>query len=150
MFIKSIMHPPGWPAGIGRNFDVGTVVSDFDKMLKNWSDIPKFATKSNLSIVSDITYVTDSGQCVVELVIPGYSKDDVSVNVTEEKLTISAKKKEDRKQGLSLLGFTQAYLLDKKWNVDTVSAVHKDGVLTVTLQPKEKSTEKDARKVEIK
>lgn len=135
--------------------DFDKVLDSFDKMFDNWPKFPVFPAfqefnKSHLSIVSDMSYVTDDGICTVELVIPGYSKEDVSVSVTEEKLTVTAKGKEKKKHGLSLTGFTRTYALDKRYDVDTVTAAHKDGVLIITLCQKEKTTEKDAKKVEIK
>jgi len=150
MFLVNVWNPKTNWSRHGWVNDFDKVFRDVDKMLDSWPKFPELNVKSNLSLVTDLTYITDDGTCVVELVVPGYSKEDVTVSVTEEKLTVDAKAKEKKKHGLSLVGFTRAYTLDRKYDVNTVSAVHKDGVLTITLQPKEKAAEKNARKVEIK
>lgn len=94
---------------------------------------------------------------VVRVEVPGYKKDEVSVNVTENSIEISAYKKSEKierterlfTQQKSAGAVKQAFTLPAKVSPENAEARMKDGVLTITL-PKHPSEQKKRRRLDIK
>lgn len=81
---------------------------------------------------------------LLEIDIPGVPKENVHVEVTEDRmLTIKATRKQSERSesslGNNLGGFTRSLCLPEDADVDAVSAKTSDGVLTITIGKKEKS-----------
>lgn len=76
------------------------------------------------SIVSTIIKNDEEG-AVVEYELPGYKKEEVSVNVEENILVI----KVDGKKGKKTINRK----LSKTADVSNISATHEDGILTITI-----------------
>ena len=96
---------------------------------------------------ADATYATDDA-AVVELAVAGYSKENITLDIVDNKLTISAPKV-DKEKGVVLSGFTKTYALRLTHDVDNISATFVDGLLTVTIPFKEKS-KSTTKQIEIK
>ncbi|GAA4751812.1 Hsp20/alpha crystallin family protein [Flavisolibacter ginsenosidimutans] len=82
---------------------------------------------------------------VLELVAPGMKKEDFSVKIDDNLLTISAEKNEEvanegekfvRKE-FKFQSFKRSFTLDEKINADGISAQYVNGVLTLNLPKKE-------------
>jgi len=96
------------------------------------------------------------GKLYVRTELPGLSKDDVKVEVTEDMLTIEGERKQqsEKKEGgyyrseRSYGYFTRSVALPEGAKGDTASATFKDGVLEIAIElPARKSPE--ARRVTI-
>jgi len=82
---------------------------------------------------------------VLELVAPGMNKEDFSVKIDDNLLTISAEKKEEvSNEGEKFVhkefkfqSFKRSFTLDEKINADAISAQYVNGVLTLNLPKKE-------------
>jgi HSP20 family protein len=82
---------------------------------------------------------------VLELLAPGMNKEDFSVNVNDNLLTISAAKKEEAaneaekliRKEFRVQSFKRSFTLDKKINADAISAQYVNGVLILNLPKKE-------------
>lgn len=83
--------------------------------------------------------------------MPGVAKDDIQVNVDDNKVTISAevkKESEEKKEGRVLrserqYGFaSRSFWLDTPVDDTKVTAKYKDGVLELTLPKKKTSSAK--------
>jgi HSP20 family protein len=94
----------------------------------------------------------------IELAAPGLSKDDFNVTVEEGLLTISAEKKEEKKEEkegyvkkeFSYNSFSRSMTLPENVDEDKdVKASYKDGILHLTLQKKEALNTKPAKKVKV-
>ena len=97
-----------------------------------------------------------NGDFTVRAELPGLTKEDVKVEITDEALTLSGERKEEKKEKregyyrseLSYGSFYRRIPLPEGANVEKASATFKDGLLEVTLQvPK---VEPRIRRVEIK
>jgi HSP20 family protein len=81
------------------------------------------------------------GNYIIEAAVPGFSKDDVSIEVTANQVTISGKhaeEQDDRKRRHSEIRraeFTRTLVLPRDVNPDSAKATFENGVLKITLQP---------------
>lgn len=83
----------------------------------------------------------------VELAAPGFDKQDFSINVENEHLTVAAKhetsneEKNERytRREFSVASFKRSFKLPKTVNLDAIAAVYENGILNVTLGKKEEA-----------
>ena len=126
-------------------FDVFNEASSIDKYFFG-RQLPAFKT--------DIRESEDA--FIIESELPGFSKDEIRVEIKENKLYISAEHKSDgeEKDGENYVRRERAYgSFSRSFNLkgiseDEITASHKDGVLSIVL-PKEKRKEDSGRILEI-
>lgn len=129
-----------------RVVDDGTVpIGLAPLLLSNWLDCdsyfePWFLNIDRLSTSRNSnTHVTknDDGSLKVEVSLPGAKKSDVSVDVSDGSLTISAKRSADKKSAGAESGFfsdnTWSWSLSRDADPSKIEARLSDGVLTVTV-----------------
>ena len=105
------------------------------------------------SFRTDIT--ERDGSYVLEAELPGFKKEDISIDVKEELLTISAERKledEEKKAGFVKRerfygSFTRSFDLTGI-NTDGIEAKYTDGILTLTL-PKKVEELPESHRIEI-
>ncbi|GAB4547374.1 MAG: Hsp20/alpha crystallin family protein [Thermodesulfovibrionia bacterium] len=93
---------------------------------------------------------------VVKSELPGMTKDDIEVNITENTITISGEKKSEEKVEKknyyrlerSYGSFSRSFELPAEIKPDKAKATFKDGVLEVRL-PKSEEAKKKVRKIAI-
>lgn len=93
---------------------------------------------------------------VVKSDLPGMSKDDIEVNLTDDTITLSGEKKEEEKierknyycHERSYGSFTRTFALPKEVQSDKAKASFKNGVLEVRI-PKSEIAKKKEQKIEI-
>jgi len=98
----------------------------------------------------------DGDDIVVKSELPGMTKDDIEVNITEDTITISGEKKSEEKierknyyrLERSYGSFSRSFDLPVKIQPDKARASFKDGVLEVRL-PKSEEAKKRVRKITI-
>lgn len=82
-----------------------------------------------------------NGNYIIEAAVPGFTKDDVSIEVTANQVTISGRhagEQDDRKRRYSEIRraeFTRTLVLPRDVNPDSAKATFENGVLKITLQP---------------
>ena len=89
--------------------------------------------------------------------MPGFKKEEINLNVTENAVEISAAKKEERiekteksfRHEKSAEAFSRAFTLPEKVESDKVEAKLEDGLLTV-IMPKLYAEKKKKKRIEIK
>jgi len=96
----------------------------------------------------------------LEISAPGYEKGDISLNVENNVLTISAKKEikneekgEDEKvlrQEFTSSSFYRSFTLPENIDTDNILAKEKNGVLKITLPKMDKALEDKRKKIEVK
>lgn len=96
----------------------------------------------------------------VELSIPGFSKDDITIEIENDVLKVSASievKNEEKDENQKVLrrefkasSFSRSFALPENIDVENISASQSDGVLQITLPKMEKPTEEKVKKIEIK
>ena len=117
----------------------------FDDMFGDWG-------------IRNSTYPTvnvyeDSKAFYVEAELPGYSSDEVNIDVEKHVLHISSEKcdkKEDRKYVVkerSFIKFNRSFSLPEGINEENIEAEFKNGVLTITLP---KLPAEQSKKISVK
>lgn len=99
----------------------------------------------------------DDQAYVIELDLPGISKDNIEITTEDNVLTVSGERKrkeevkeEDYYKMESVYGtFSRSFTLPEKVDVEKIRAEAKDGVLEVVI-PKLEDKEKQPKKIEIK
>jgi HSP20 family protein len=94
----------------------------------------------------------------VEVVAPGFKKEDFKVKVEDDILTISAETKSEKKEEgkekeytrreYNYNAFTRSFRLPDNVRDDSISASYKDGILTLEL-PKSKVQTKATKEITI-
>lgn len=95
------------------------------------------------------------GKYIVEFAVPGLKKDDINIEIDDNRLTLSAKRQEEKTEEgtryhyreLRRGGFSRSISFPKEIDADNVSAEYESGILRVTLPPTKRA---HAKKVEIK
>lgn len=97
----------------------------------NNSSVPVNITKSN-------------GGYEMELIAPGFNKEDFKIDMDKDLMTISVQKKEeeskDQKQirkEYSFQPFKRSFTIDKNIDTENISAQYNNGVLTLNLPTKQ-------------
>ncbi len=113
---------------------------------------------SNVPTVSAFrTDVSDTGDAYkLEAELPGFSKDDIKIDIENDCLTISAERSADNKEEKTNYvkrerfygSFSRCFDVSGV-NVDGIEAAYNDGVLTLTM-PKKAAELPPTRRLEIK
>ncbi|MGZ3951383.1 MAG: Hsp20/alpha crystallin family protein, partial [Flavisolibacter sp.] len=82
---------------------------------------------------------------VLEVVAPGFQKEDFKINLDNNTLTISAEKKEETenknekfiRKEYKQQSFSRSFTIDENINADSISAKYVNGVLTLNLAKKQ-------------
>ena len=138
----------------------------FDRTIRHMTNFDPFRELDNMersffgngSVVSVFrTDVSDTGDAFkLEAELPGFSKDDIKIDIENDCLTISAERKfddEDKKKNfVKRERFYGSY--SRSFDVtgidtDAIEASYNDGVLTLTM-PKKKAEVPASRRLEIK
>lgn len=85
----------------------------------------------------------------LELSVPGRSKEDFTINVENDVLTVSFEKKDEKKsedyktirREFTLSQFKRSYTLDQKINTEHIQAKYENGLLKLLLPKKEEAKE---------
>jgi HSP20 family protein len=120
-------------------------------MEKTFSSFPSMHMPKMSQTSCDI--IDEGSQFRVKMDVPGIKKNEVSLNVTDNSLEISAEHKEESEEKKknylrkerSQVSFYRSLPLAEKINADKVIAKLTDGVLDITL-PKSKPTETQKKK----
>ncbi|MCM8818185.1 MAG: Hsp20/alpha crystallin family protein [Candidatus Omnitrophica bacterium] len=104
----------------------------------------------------DVDIYEDADNVVVKAEIPGMNKKDISVSLTEDTVTISGKKTEEKKiekenyyrKEIRTGSFSRSFTLPCAVDKEKVKATYKDGVLEIVLPKSEKGREKEV-KIEV-
>ena len=123
---------------------------DFEEMSRSFWD------NNNVSAFrTDIT--EKDGQYILEADLPGFKKEDISVDIDKDCLTITAEHKSEEKEENADIyirrerfygSYTRSFNV-KGIDTEAITAAYNDGVLTLTM-PKKEPEVPAARRLEIK
>ena len=123
---------------------------DFEEMSRSFWD------NNNVSAFrTDIT--EKDGQYILEADLPGFKKEDISVDIDKDCLTITAEHKSEEKEENAdsyirrerfYGSYTRSFNV-KGIDTEAITAAYTDGVLTLTM-PKKETAVPAARRLEIK
>lgn len=149
------------PFGMMRQFtkDMERLFDNFGAFRPNFfkTDFEPFRLESDkVAWVPQIEVFQNNGQFMVRADLPGLTKDDVRVELTDNLLTISGERKEEKEEKregfyrseLSYGSFHRQIPLPEGAKAEDAAATFRNGVLEITI-PAPKS-EASPRKLEIK
>ncbi|HVG14761.1 MAG TPA: Hsp20/alpha crystallin family protein [Chitinophagaceae bacterium] len=99
------------------------------------------ATSVNKTVPVNVREVENGYQ--VEVVVPGFNKEDIKVNLENNQITISAAKKQEATKGKVIRSeykyqdFKRTFNLDEKIDTEKIEGRYENGVLTLNLYNKE-------------
>lgn len=102
--------------------------------------------------------ITENGEGFkLEMQAPGYTKDDLKLNLEKDVLTISAEKEHDElkederytRREFSRSSFSRSFRLPEAVDAEKIAAEHLDGVLTVSI-PKKAEVKPTPKQINIK
>lgn len=105
-----------------------------------------FFTPSNQTgnCKTPVNIINHENAFTVELLVAGYSKEEISINLEQQTLKISAEAKENStgdnkylRHEFSLDGFSRNFTLPKNIDTEKISADFRDGILRITLPRKQ-------------
>ncbi|MEJ2588247.1 MAG: Hsp20/alpha crystallin family protein [Deltaproteobacteria bacterium] len=137
---------PSWMTPYGSE-GMGDIWSD-----RLWPEWPRWQSEE---MRPSIDFYEKDGNYHLTVDLPGVKKDDISVDIDGNVLTVSGKKSSEREEKeadyylreSSYGSFTRSLRLPAEVNEEDVDATYKDGVLKLVMKPKEGAK---ARKIEIK
>ncbi len=104
-----------------------------------------FENEFNNSISPKENIIENNNQFIIELLVPGIKKEDLSIDVEESKLIISHQVSNNEnkeevnyiKLGFNKSSFKREFDLSKKIDIANISASFDNGILSVKLPKKE-------------
>jgi len=91
-----------------------------------------------------VNIINNENAFILEMAVPGYSKEDISINLEQQLLKISAEAKENPdgdskylRREFSLNGLSRSFTLPKNIDTEKISADFRDGILKITLPRKQ-------------
>ena len=147
---------PSWMNPMAVMRDMDRLFDDFRSEWENAFMYPR-ATATDI-IRQPLVDLADTGkEYVVKAELPGVSKEDLSIEVSDNSIEISSESKEEKKEEKKgyirrerrYASFYRSIPLPEDVLPDKASAELKEGVLTVTL-PKASAPEKKVKKVPLK
>ncbi len=103
---------------------------------------PMFVSRTNQVWNPPVDIVEQEDSVVLTAELPGISKDDISIDIQDNVLTVKGERKEENEEKgktyyrreRSFGKFQRAFTLSDDIITDNINAQFKEGILTVTLQ----------------
>lgn len=143
-------------ANLARQTNGGRSISPW----RNFFDIDFFDSRfpSMASSMPAVNLSENENSYNVELVAPGYKREDFQLKVNDNILTISAESKNERTEGgdgreysrreYSCSSFTRSFQLPDNTKDDNISAKYNDGILQITI-PKTEKEQRASKQINI-
>ncbi|UCH81826.1 MAG: Hsp20/alpha crystallin family protein [Nitrospiraceae bacterium] len=147
-------RPSGWFAPFERMEEM------FDEFLRRplghsiWPSLPRMLEEMGPVPMVDI--YEEGDHVIVKSDLPGLSKEDLDINLTEDTITLSGEKKKEEKVEKkdyyrlerSFGSFKRSFRLPTEVNTSKAKATFRDGVLEVKI-PKTETAKRKEHKVKI-
>lgn len=104
-----------------------------------------------------VNVIENENSFVIDLIAPGYDRNEIKVTVDKNELTIASVKNEEKetekmnylRQEFHKTPFSRTFELPKNVEADHIGASHKNGVLRITV-PKRAKIEIEVKEIEVK
>jgi HSP20 family protein len=122
-----------------------SVFGEFFKPWNEWFDKEGFWGR--VIQVPAVNITEQNGNYLVSLAAPGLKKDDFSIDLDGNMLTISCQKEESKEEKdkkftrkeFNYSSFSRSFSLPEEVNMEKIDALYEDGVLKITLPRKEEA-----------
>ena len=153
---KRSVFSPAW--GFNRMNSLLNEMDDCFGNLENMFGMSRFGELNTGKFVPAVDLIDNEKEIEARFEVPGLTKEDISISLENGILTVSGEKKNEVKENkddyyyaeISYGSFARTVKLPNNVDESNISALYKDGILTVTI-PKLQIEEKEkTRKIEIK
>ena len=125
-----------------------------DHYLFNRDDVYDSNWHSNGSPHTNI--VEEGDKFRIEMALPGYAKEQISMKYHEDILTVNASVEDHSKEGMKFLtrefglkNFSKRFTIPKTLNSEGINAEFNNGILSITVPKREEVKEKEPVEVQI-
>jgi HSP20 family protein len=126
---------------------------------KDFFDMDVWGNRSGnkSSTLPAVNICEDDNSFMVDVVAPGFKKEDFKINMDDDILTISAESKQENKEGdgkeysrreYSYSSFTRSFQLPENAKAEAIGARYEDGILKITI-PKAEQKPKTSKQINI-
>jgi HSP20 family protein len=130
---------------------------DFWRRPSSWLGWPEMRVAKRFEISPSVDIYEEGNELVLKADLPGITKDEVEINVTDNVLTLTGEKKKEEKverenyfrYERSHGSFCRRFYLPEGIDTEKIKAHYKEGVLEVRL-PKTEEAKQKTRKISIK
>ena len=131
--------------------------SAFPDLWREFYDLGFLGNQETNSFIPAVNISEDEKNYEIEVVAPGFKKEDFKVDMGNDMLTISAETKSESKEGdekkysrreYNYSSFTRSFPLPDNAKDDAISAKYIDGVLRIAI-PKTKQQQKVSKQINI-
>ena len=140
---------------VNRGYYNPSISNFFD----NWfdRDLTNFRGQDMAQTMSAVNVLETKDGFELELAAPGFSKDNIKVDVDKDVLTISAEMSQENssdddiytRREYSISSFNRSFTLPETVEGDKIGANYKDGILKVSIPKKEEAKLKAKRLVKV-
>ncbi len=124
---------------------------EMDRMFDNFFGRETEVSESSLTWYPSVDIKETKDDFVLTAEVPGMSKDDIKINISENTLTIKGEKKEEKKEEDHNFhrverrygAFQRSFTLPNQIQGNKVKASYKDGILTIAMPKKEEVKPKE-------
>jgi HSP20 family protein len=106
---------------------------EMDKMFNNFNNADEAAPRKPIVHIEN-----EEDRVVLTAELPGFSAEDLDIQVKENLLTIQAVQKAEEKKDETKIVFERSFVLPEDLQSDKIEAEMKNGLLTLELPRKEK------------
>jgi len=126
--------------------DLMTMSTTFDDVFKRFDELFNSERLDFTQVFPpmNVFYQADNQAVQIEMALAGYKKDELNIEVEENKIVISGKpaeeeKKEGRyfKQKIRKQEFQRAYEIPNTYDLEKAEVTYEDGILSITVPAKE-------------
>lgn len=140
--LPTLRHTNYWPSIVDEFFG-DNLLPDFFK-LNAFDNLPA------------VNIIEENDKYKIELAVPGLDKNDFSINLDNDLLTISSEKETEHsekdgkvmRQEFNYNSFKRCFRLPEEVDGNKIKAYHKDGILSVIL-PKNEKMKKLRKEIKI-
>ena len=134
-----------------RDNRANLAANDFDEFFRPFWSMGEFSPKTDIR--------EKDGSVIIETDMPGFDKNDISVELSEGYLTVSAKRdesKESEEKGRFIRrerrsgSFSRSFYVGSGVEETDISASYENGTLKVTFPTEAQARKDSARSIEIK
>ena len=84
----------------------------------------------------------------VHMVVPGVSKDDVSVDIENNLMTVSYNQRKEQDSPFAVKSFSRSWKLPRSADIGNITASSENGILTINV-PNREDSKSEKRKINI-
>ena len=142
---------------VRKNYSTETMPRFFDSfLLKDFLEFPSVAGLSTKEAKPAVNVKEEEGKFTVEVVAPGFKKEDFKVELEKNVLTISSEKEENKEEKNSYLrkefsfsSFKRSFRLpEEEIDMENIKARYENGILFLDLI-KQKERKPEAKKISV-